>query len=334
MVRPIGLGLTENFALPEQDVFVHEAVKLGYQSLWTNESAARDSFLVCQRWSMLEPSLVTGVAVIPVLLRSPQALAMSAATLAETTGGKYVLGLGTGSIERVHQQTGTPNYPAIGLMRDYVNIIREFHSGQPVNYIGKALQVRGGQFGMRPLPTPAPIYLAALGPQMLRLCGEVADGVLLNFASAERVAWARERVAEGAAKTKRDPTKVVLSGFVRICIDDDPEVGRITLTKHLLGYALSPAYRAHFERMGMKAAIDAAMPRLARGDSPDAVAKEFPGDLVLRCCYYGKADGAAAAMKALSVDLDLPIVRIIPARPGPASIRAVMESCQPSAWEK
>src|SRR5262249_42175382 len=120
-VRPVGLGLTENFPLPEQDVFVREAARLGYRSIWTNEGVARDSFLTCSRWAMIEPGLTTGVAVIPVLLRTPQALAMAAGTLSEQTGGMYILGIGTGSIERSHRSFGTPLYPAISLMRDYTN---------------------------------------------------------------------------------------------------------------------------------------------------------------------------------------------------------------------
>src|SRR5262245_37508869 len=96
MSRPVGLGLTENFPLPEQDVFVREATQLGYTSSWTNEAVNRDSLLTCLRWSIVAPELTTGVAVIPVLLRTPHALAMASATLSEQSGGKYILGLGTG----------------------------------------------------------------------------------------------------------------------------------------------------------------------------------------------------------------------------------------------
>ena len=57
---------------------------------------------------------------------------------------------------------------------------------------------------MKDLP-PAPVYLAALGPQMLRLAGEVAEGALLNWATPERIAASRSRIAEGAVRAGRDP---------------------------------------------------------------------------------------------------------------------------------
>src|SRR5207248_1554984 len=99
------------------------------------------------------------------------------------------------------------------------------------------------------LPGGPPIYLAALGPLMLRLAGEMADGVSLNWCSRDKVAWSRGVVAEAAAEAGR-PLPVVAM-YIRTCLDRDSETARTALVQAALTYALgAPAYQRHFERMG------------------------------------------------------------------------------------
>lgn len=325
----VGLGLTENMPLADQDVFVREADQLGYASIWTNEGGTRDSFLVCAHWARVAPRLTTGVAVIPVLLRQPVALAMAAGTLAEETGGKYILGLGTGSLPRYERTMGMPHYPSLGLMRDYILTTKRLLAGEAVDYDGPAIRLRGVSARISPRPPHVPIYVGALGPRMLQLTGEIADGVVLNWCSEERVAWAREQVAIGARKAGRSPDEVVIGAFVRMTVDDDLQVAQRALARQCLGYTLTPAYRAHFERMGFVDEMARVNQMAQRGAPEGELVDAIPPELLLHCAYFGKADGAAAAMKRLSQGLDLPIVRIIPSRPGPAAIQAVMRACRP-----
>ena len=79
-----------------------------------------------------------------------------------------------------------------------------------------------GSSGSVSLPeTPPPIWLAALGPKAVRMAGELADGVLLNWCTPERVRQAREEVAEGARAAGRDPAEVTVGVYVRACLDPD-----------------------------------------------------------------------------------------------------------------
>src|SRR6476661_4361974 len=80
------------------------AVGLGYQSIWTNAANGRDSLHVCAQWSVATAEVVaggigTGISVIPIGYWSPTALASAAATVAEISGGKFVLGVGSGAIQ-------------------------------------------------------------------------------------------------------------------------------------------------------------------------------------------------------------------------------------------
>jgi alkanesulfonate monooxygenase SsuD/methylene tetrahydromethanopterin reductase-like flavin-dependent oxidoreductase (luciferase family) len=220
-------------------------------------------------------------------------------------------------------------------MRDYVTTIRALVDGETVTYACKSFNYQGVSLAIKPAPR-TPIYLAALGPEMLRLGGEVADGISLNWCSTDMVAWSREVVDEGAARAGRAPGEVKLAEYIRICIDDDVDVARRAYTRAVMGYALGPAgmkrpmgYRAHFERMGFAddlARIDA----MRAGNAPrDEIVDAFPGKLLRHVGYYGKADGAAEAFAKLAAGLDTAIVRVVAARPGSASTRAVMEACKP-----
>ncbi len=98
----IGLDASLNLSFPEQADVSRKAARLGYTSIWTPEGTGQDSFQVCaQRWAatreVVPEGLSTGIAVSPVMYRTPVAFAMSAGTLTQLTGGRFILGIGTGA---------------------------------------------------------------------------------------------------------------------------------------------------------------------------------------------------------------------------------------------
>ena len=103
------------------------------------------------------------------------------------------------------------------------------------------------------------MHLAALGPQMLRLAGEAADGVLLNWATPGHIAVSRARIDEGAARAGRAPGAVPVTMYIRVCVDDDVAAARQALGQQVLGYALGQpgvpqdaGYRGLFGQMGFE----------------------------------------------------------------------------------
>ncbi|MBI3976873.1 MAG: LLM class flavin-dependent oxidoreductase [Chloroflexi bacterium] len=341
----IGLALTENMPLPAEAPFIYQAVKAGYSSLWTNEGSVRDAFLTCaHRWQTAQDALPgnrdrrsigTGVSVVPVLLRTPTAIAMSALTAADLTEGTFILGVGSGSPAGHATAYGTPVYPVIPLMRDYLTVLRRLLDGETVTYEGSVLKIRGVRLGAEP-KLPVPLHLAALGPRMLHLAGELADGVLLNWCTAEWVAWSRERVAEAALRAGRDPSKVLIGEYIRVCIDDDVAAARRAFARQALNYsgALTPGshYRLHFERMGFKAVLDRVLALHQSGAPEEQVLGALPDELLLRVGYFGAAAGALAALRRLSAGLDIAVVRIVPSSTEPRSIHSVIDACRPP-WE-
>ncbi len=343
----IGVGLDGSLRLSYEDQaqLSRESAKLGYSSIWTNDTGGEDAFQICAlRWEasreVVPDGLWTGIAVSAVGPRSPLGFAISGGTVSKRTGGRFILGIGTGAAytPQYRRTYGIRQSSSLQLMRDYVSAIRGLVRGETVTVESKSFIYRGVRLGLDP-PPRTPVYLGALGPEMCRLGGEVADGLALNWCSAEFVHWSRERADEGAARAGRDANEVKLAEHIRVCVDDDAQTARRAYARAVMGYALGrgtdargrpQGYRAHFERMGFGEQLAAVDRMRQKGATPDEVVDGFPEDVLKAVGYYGTAAGAARAFGRLAEGLDTAIVRVVAARPGIDSVRAVMEACKPA----
>jgi 5,10-methylenetetrahydromethanopterin reductase len=340
----IGIGLDSRLGLPfaQLRAAAQEAGQLGFESLWTPAFGVPDSFHVCAAW-LHDTGLRTGISVVPAArMWTPLGLAAQAATLAQLSGGRFVLGIGTGGYgPGFWASVGLANRP-IAVMREYVTQVRGLLAGETVTagqdavVAGSPGWPRSASLGVADLP-PAPVYLAALGPQMLRLAGEVADGVLLNWATPEHIAGSRALIDEGSARVGRDQASVPMTMYIRVCIDDDVPAARQALGAQVLGYAMGrpgipqdTGYRGMFGRMGFDEQLSAMEIRRDRGASMPELIAAAPDEMLHAVGYYGPAAGAPTAFARLSAGLDEAIVRVITARPGLNPVREAMTALRPS----
>jgi alkanesulfonate monooxygenase SsuD/methylene tetrahydromethanopterin reductase-like flavin-dependent oxidoreductase (luciferase family) len=346
----IGVGLDGRLGLPFDQLreAAREAAQFGFESVWTPAGGVPDSFHVCAAWSQ-DTSLRTGISVVPAArMWTPLGLAVQAATLAQLSSGHFVLGLGTGGYgPGFWASVGLSNRP-IAVMRDYVTQVRALLDGKTVT-TGPPVDVgrdsggagapgwpRPASLGLADLPT-APVYLAALGPQMLRLAGEVADGALLNWATPERIALSRARIDEGAARAGREPGAVPMTMYIRVCIDDDVAAARQAFGAQVLGYAMghpgvpqTAGYRGLFAQMGFDEDLRELEERRDRGEAVPQLVAAASDEMLRAVGYYGPAAEAPAAFARLSRGLDEAIVRVITARPGLELVRQAMAALTPS----
>ncbi len=283
----LGFSIDPRQALPEADELrlVELGARLGYESAWTPSGPDAAAFDRCLRWHGAS-GLATGISVVPASGQPPAFYAEQATRAWEGTGGRFVLGVGSGQIRS----------EAAARMREYVRELRGL------------------------LPAGLPLYLAALGPLMLRLAGEVADGVLLNWCSAEWVPWSRARVEAAAAAAGRPAPEIV--EYIRTSVDPDRDLAGRTLGAAALQYALAPgAYRRHFERMGFA-------DELRRLESHEVEPSE---ELLAAVGAAGTPGEVRPQFERLAQGLDRALVRVLVTRPGDAgSARLALEECRPA----
>ncbi len=300
----VGVGLDARLGLTFDELRQagREAAGLGFESLWTPAGGVPDAFHICGAWAE-DTRLWTGISVVPAArMWGPLALAAQAATVGQRSQGRFVLGVGTGGYgPGFWASVGLPDRP-IAIMRDYLTTVGALLAGETVTYDGPGVHLRGASLGASDLPR-VPIQLGALGPQMLRLAGELADGALLNWATPERIHQSRRLVAEGAARRGRDPGEVALTMYIRVCVDDDTAAARRAFGAQVLGYAmgrpgtpLTAGYRGLFADMGFGDVLLSLEERRAAGASMDDLVAAAPDEMLSAVGYFGPAAGAAPSL--------------------------------------
>jgi alkanesulfonate monooxygenase SsuD/methylene tetrahydromethanopterin reductase-like flavin-dependent oxidoreductase (luciferase family) len=267
------------------------ADQLGYDSVNCSHIAARDSFTTLAGLAHLAPSVTLGTAVAPIYHRSPASMAQTAATVDDLSGGRFRLGLGTGHRATMGgwhgQDIGTP----VTEIREYVTLVRALLAGSeppPGRRWNSSFAFSG--FRAR---ADIPIYLAGLSPAMLRLAGEIADGVVLWACPASSVADVVIReVAVGRARAGRALDGFDICAAVPGAVVDDPDVAHRGIRTELHRYFGLPFYRAMFAQAGYEAdiaAYDAAADVMAQRA---AISDAFIEDL----CAIGKPADVAAGV--------------------------------------
>ncbi|GIW08884.1 MAG: LLM class F420-dependent oxidoreductase [Dehalococcoidia bacterium] len=233
----------------ELPVLARRAEEAGFGGIWKGETNNRDPVAVLAACAPATRTVQLGSAILHMLARSPVAAGMAAATLNELADGRFVLGLGVANPTLAAWHGGRFARP-LSMARDYVAIVRQTYAGERVDWDGAAF--RGHDFrlgGARPRH-PLRILLAALGPRMSRLAGQIAEGVIINMATPaairEIVGWVRE----GAEAADKNPQDIEVAVKVRVALSDDPVAGRNALRPTVAAYCRAPGYRELLVRSG------------------------------------------------------------------------------------
>jgi alkanesulfonate monooxygenase SsuD/methylene tetrahydromethanopterin reductase-like flavin-dependent oxidoreductase (luciferase family) len=222
---------------------------LGYDMIACNHIAARDSFGVLAALAMVTERVHLATAVAPIYHRSPASTAQTAATVDDASGGRFRLGLGVGHRSTMAGWHGQEIGKPAEELREYVALVRALLTdAQPP--AGKRWNSTFRFTGFTPRPD-IPILLAALSPAMLRLAGEIADGVVLWACPA---GYVRDvvvpEVAKGRAAVGKSMDGFAVMPAVPAAVDTDPAVVHDGLRTELHRYFGLPFYRAMFEAAG------------------------------------------------------------------------------------
>jgi probable F420-dependent oxidoreductase len=235
---------------------VRLAESLGYEAAYVTHIAGRESLTVVTAYAIATSTIRVGTGVVPIYTRTPATMAQTAATIDELSGGRLNLGLGVSHRPVVEGWHGQTIDRPVAEMREYVAIVRSILRGESPPP-GERWRTGFHLVGLDTRPE-LPLYVAALSPAMLRLAGEIADGVILWLCNPSYI----RDVVIPEVTVGRERAGRTLEGFdvvaaVPAALSEDPAAAYAAMRKDLIPYFGLPFYRAMIERTGFAADIAA-----------------------------------------------------------------------------
>ena len=281
------LALRDALSWHDTTEVVRTAEETGYECLFVPEITGREAFSTLAGFALATERILVGTGVVTVLSRTPMVTAMAAATVQEVARGRMVLGIGAGALRPVAAGHRGP----VAVVRAYVAAVRDLLTGR---------RVEAPEFGLRAAnlhpafeAAPPPIWLGALGDRMIELSGEVADGVILNWCTPERVGRAKGVLTRAATGAGRDPGDVTVAVYVRASLGVE-ETAALDALRGMAGqYATYPRYLEQFRAMGMGAMAERATSAVRAGRPGDV-----PEELVRAVAVVGGRREALARFEA------------------------------------
>lgn len=275
------------------------AEAVGHDAVWVTEEGT-DPFLHAYAAGQATCACAVGTGIAVALARSPMVVAQAAWQLADASGGRFILGLGSQVRAHIERRYSMPWYQPVEQMRDHIAALRAIWESWRTR--GR-LDYRGPYYEhslMAPFwvpshhEAPIPVFLAAVGPRMLELAGELCDGVLLhpfsNRAYEETVV--RERLAAGLAARGRGPAALEVGRPLFMVMGDDDqqvEARRREACEKLAFYASTKVYAPVLEAVGF-GDLQPELAALARQQRWDDMASLVDGEVFDHFAVVGRPE--------------------------------------------
>lgn len=307
MSSDIGLTFASVMGLgpPLATDLAREAESLGYTSFWTAETTGPEAFSILAAAGAAAPTLSLGTGVLALQLRTPMVVAMAGATLqALHPDADILLGVGISSPVVTSKWHGVPyGDRPLARTREYVTLVKECLTGESVTFKGDFYECSKFRLGVRLGEKRPKVVVGALNPKMLKMAGEVADGVLLNYLPASHIGWSVDQIREGGDAT------VYAYVHVGVCERED---GIEYARRDLWSYAVVDAYARNFERAGFADEVAEIQARQAAGDREGAIAA-VSDRFVDAIDVMGDADTVHATVKQyVDAGVQVPVVMPLP----------------------
>ena len=230
--------------LPGAVEFAVAAERIGVTSLWIPEVWGYDALTGLAYLAAKTSSIKLGTFVVQLGSRSPALLATSALSLQELSAGRFILGIGTSGPRVMEGWHGVRFRKPVQTTRETIEIVRTVSRGERLEHAGEVYPLplpdsRGA--ALRPMVRPdhVPVYVAAMGPQNLRLTGEMADGWLGNAFIPEAAEVFLTPLREGAEQAGRTLDQLDLVAPVAVEFHDDQAAADAAARRHADGYAFT-----------------------------------------------------------------------------------------------
>ncbi len=290
--------------------FAREAERIGVASLWVPEVWGYDALTGLANLAAGTTTIGLGTFVVQLGSRSPALLATSALSLQDLSHGRFALGIGVSGPQVMEGWHGVRFRRPVQTTRETIEIVRIVSRGERLVHEGEIYPLPLPDSQGRPLrpmlrADHVPIYVAAMGPENLRLTGELADGWLANALIPESAEVFLGPLREGATRAGRSLSELDLVAPVALEITPDEVAGQEAARRHARGYAFTIGamgsgkdnfYNDAFARLGFADEV-AEVSRLWRAGRREEAAEAVPVELGARTNLVGTADAIAARLR-------------------------------------
>jgi 5,10-methylenetetrahydromethanopterin reductase len=235
--------------------YVQAAADEGFESAWFNNIFGLDAIMACAVTGPGVP-IEVGTFVTPVQPRHPHAMAQQAVTAYDACDGRFTLGIGLSHQIVVEDMFGMSYSKPARYMREYLSVLMPLLDEGHVSYAGEVFRVNG--MVERPREGRPTVLVAALGPAMLKLTGELADGTATWMTGPRTLADHTVPTLVKATEAAGRPSPRVASALP-VCVTNDVDAARERAAKEFAAYGTLPSYRAMLDREGAAGPADVAI---------------------------------------------------------------------------
>jgi alkanesulfonate monooxygenase SsuD/methylene tetrahydromethanopterin reductase-like flavin-dependent oxidoreductase (luciferase family) len=306
----LGIAMTGPFSEPTPGAaaIAKEAEELGYNSLWVAEFAGPDAIVTLTYHALHTSRIMLGTGVLPIQIRTPAVMGMAFLTLNEISAGRAAAGIGVSSPGLVETAHGAAYRKPLTAMREYVQILRQFFTEGRAKFEGQVYRCNLRlQMHLAQKQRPR-IYMAALNPPMVKLAGELADGVLFNFCPPEMVGDRIAIVRNAAAAAGRNPDDVDIAMYAFMYVMEDRAAALQNLKRFISNYAFLPNYSRMFATFGFGGELDEVR-RLVKEGKRDNAWQAISDASAYRLSAFGSFDaGRQWVAQCRSAGITHPII--------------------------
>jgi F420-dependent oxidoreductase-like protein len=240
-IRTLRLAVEASASSAGAVEFVRETERLGVHAAWAAEMWGYDAFTQLGYLAAQTSTIMLGTSIVQLGARTPAMLAMSAMSLQQLTGGRFMLGIGASGPQIMEGWHGVWFRTPVQATRETIEIIRMISRGERLDYQGRVYQLplpgsQGRAIRSMAAPVRIPIYVAAIGPANMRLTGELADGWLGNAFIPESAEVFLTPLRQGAESAGRTLADLDLQVPVAVEFTDDADEA---VARHAAGYAFT-----------------------------------------------------------------------------------------------
>ena len=307
------------------------AEQLGYDSAWLAEGHGGDQFALLAACAVRTSRIRLGTSISSVFVRTAPTIAMAASTVADLSGGRFILGLGSSHKAQVEPEHGVVYTKPLTRTRETVAIVRELVRNGRVQFDGQTIRIESFDLWYAPRQRDIPVYLSAVFAKGIALTGEVADGIILTRSTLRTAPQVRAQLDAAARGAGRDPGKIALTTLLPTSVGETRDAALAALRPGLAFYlGFFPRYNRMMAEHGFPDEAAAIAEAWKKGDRQGA--ERIVSDAMIDATSIaGTPEQCRAKIEAYRQSgFDLPIISPFARGPGAASrFEMAIRACAP-----